>query len=255
VATALIRQMVHATCCKSESSRLPTSASRTPIPPSITTTLRSNKYSTPASAPQVRREQLTVLDRATGHEELHVGIHAIGHTDGLMPERASCHRQPPVLVDAVELVNLPQRVKPKPVGMGCGHPSVRLLALDDIANARGDTCKLPLGFRTEVGLCPVADDREHELFLDLWRKLPTGVLVSGVEDRVIQSGAEVVDGVADDQRQLVGRCLPESVSVSESVSSSVWRPTTARSVVWAIWLMAAEAFSIATTERMASATR
>ena len=45
------------------------------------------------------------------------------------------------------------------------------------------------------------------------------------------------------------------VSVSESVSSSVWRPTTARSVVWAIWLIAAETFSIATTERTASSTR
>ena len=41
------------------------------------------------------------------------------------------------------------------------------------------------------------------------------------------------------------------VSVSDSVSSSVWRPTTARSVVWAIWLIAAETFSIATTERIA----
>ena len=30
------------------------------------------------------------------------------------------------------------------------------------------------------------------------------------------------------------------VSVSDSVSSSVWRPTTARSVVWAIWLIAAD---------------
>ena len=45
------------------------------------------------------------------------------------------------------------------------------------------------------------------------------------------------------------------VSVSASVSSSVWRPTTARSVVCAIWLMAAGAFSIATTERIVSATR
>ena len=39
------------------------------------------------------------------------------------------------------------------------------------------------------------------------------------------------------------------VSVSDSVSSSVCRPTTARSVVWAIWLIAACTFSIATTER------
>ena len=45
------------------------------------------------------------------------------------------------------------------------------------------------------------------------------------------------------------------VSVSDSVSSSVWRPTTARSVVCAIWLIAAATFSIATTERIASATR
>jgi hypothetical protein len=35
----------------------------------------------------------------------------------------------------------------------------------------------------------------------------------------------------------------------------VWRPTTARNVVCAIWLIAAEMFSIATTERIASATR
>jgi len=39
-------------------------------------------------------------------------------------------------------------------------------------------------------------------------------------------------------------------SVSESVSSSVWRPTTARSVVWAIWLIAASTFSIATRPRL-----
>ena len=45
------------------------------------------------------------------------------------------------------------------------------------------------------------------------------------------------------------------VSVSDSVSSSVWRPTTARRVVCAIWLIAAAAFSIATTERITSATR
>ena len=38
------------------------------------------------------------------------------------------------------------------------------------------------------------------------------------------------------------------VSVSDRVSSSVWRPTTARRVVCAIWLIAAETFSIATTD-------
>lgn len=36
------------------------------------------------------------------------------------------------------------------------------------------------------------------------------------------------------------------VSVSESVSSRLWRPTTARRVVWAIWSIAADTFSIAT---------
>ena len=44
-------------------------------------------------------------------------------------------------------------------------------------------------------------------------------------------------------------------SVSDSVSSRLCRPTTARSVVCAIWLIAAATFSIATTERMVSATR
>src|SRR5579875_1594667 len=44
-------------------------------------------------------------------------------------------------------------------------------------------------------------------------------------------------------------------SVSESSSSSVWRPTTARSVVCAIWLIAAATFSMATTERTGSSTR
>ena len=44
-------------------------------------------------------------------------------------------------------------------------------------------------------------------------------------------------------------------SVSDNVSSSVWRPTTARSVVCAIWSIAAETFSIATTDRIGSATR
>src|SRR4051812_1536714 len=42
------------------------------------------------------------------------------------------------------------------------------------------------------------------------------------------------------------------VSVFDSVSSSVWRPTTARSVGCAVWLIAAETFSIATTERTTS---
>jgi hypothetical protein len=45
------------------------------------------------------------------------------------------------------------------------------------------------------------------------------------------------------------------VSVSASASSSVCWPTTQRSVVWAIWLMAAATFSIATTERTGSLTR
>ncbi len=45
------------------------------------------------------------------------------------------------------------------------------------------------------------------------------------------------------------------LSVSESVSSRVWRPTTARRVVWAIWSMADDTFSIARTERTASSTR
>jgi hypothetical protein len=42
---------------------------------------------------------------------------------------------------------------------------------------------------------------------------------------------------------------------SDSASSSVRRPTTARSVVSAIWLIAAETPSMATTERTTSATR
>src|SRR4051812_39573914 len=41
------------------------------------------------------------------------------------------------------------------------------------------------------------------------------------------------------------------VSVSASASSSVCWPTTARSVVWAIWLIAARTSSIAITERTA----
>jgi hypothetical protein len=45
------------------------------------------------------------------------------------------------------------------------------------------------------------------------------------------------------------------LSVSEGVSSRVWRPTTVRSVVCAIWLIAEETFSMATTERTASSTR
>ena len=44
-------------------------------------------------------------------------------------------------------------------------------------------------------------------------------------------------------------------SVSDSASSSVWRPTTARSVVWAIWSIAAWTFSIAITDRIGSFTR
>ena len=44
-------------------------------------------------------------------------------------------------------------------------------------------------------------------------------------------------------------------SVSDSVSSRVCWPTTLRSVVWAIWLMAAATFSIATTDFTASTTR
>ena len=44
-------------------------------------------------------------------------------------------------------------------------------------------------------------------------------------------------------------------SVSDSVSSRVCWPTTLRSVVWAIWLMAASTFSIATTDFTASTTR
>src|SRR4051812_11011322 len=53
----------------------------------------------------------------------------------------------------------------------------------------------------------------------------------------------------------ISRMLRLMVSVSDSVSSSVWRPTTARSVVWAIWLIAAATFSSATTDRIGSATR
>ena len=45
------------------------------------------------------------------------------------------------------------------------------------------------------------------------------------------------------------------VSVSDSVSSSVWRPTTERSVVCAIWLIASATFSIAMTARIGSSTR
>ena len=44
-------------------------------------------------------------------------------------------------------------------------------------------------------------------------------------------------------------------SVSDSVSSRVCWPTTLRSVVWAIWLIAAPTFSIATTDFTASTTR
>ncbi len=44
-------------------------------------------------------------------------------------------------------------------------------------------------------------------------------------------------------------------SVSASVSSSVCWPTTLRSVVWAIWSMAARTFSMATTDFTASTTR
>ena len=44
-------------------------------------------------------------------------------------------------------------------------------------------------------------------------------------------------------------------SVSDSVSSSVCWPTTLRRVVWAIWLMAAATFSMATTDLTASTTR
>ena len=44
-------------------------------------------------------------------------------------------------------------------------------------------------------------------------------------------------------------------SVSASVSSRLCWPTTLRKVVWAIWLMAASTFSIATTDLTASTTR
>ena len=53
----------------------------------------------------------------------------------------------------------------------------------------------------------------------------------------------------------ISRMFRLIVSVSDNVSSSVWRPTTARSVVWAIWLIAAATFSIATTDRIGSLTR
>src|SRR3954470_23788370 len=52
----------------------------------------------------------------------------------------------------------------------------------------------------------------------------------------------------------ISRMFVLILSVSESVSSRVWRPTTARRVVWAIWLIAAETFSIASIERTASST-
>ena len=45
------------------------------------------------------------------------------------------------------------------------------------------------------------------------------------------------------------------VSVSARVWSRVCWPTTLRRVVWAIWLMAAATFSIATTALVASTTR
>ena len=48
----------------------------------------------------------------------------------------------------------------------------------------------------------------------------------------------------------ISRMFALILSVSDSVSSSVWRPTTARSVVCAIWSIAASTFSIATTERI-----
>jgi len=44
-------------------------------------------------------------------------------------------------------------------------------------------------------------------------------------------------------------------SVSDRVSSSVCWPTTLRRVVWAIWLIAAPTFSIATTDFYASTIR
>ena len=44
-------------------------------------------------------------------------------------------------------------------------------------------------------------------------------------------------------------------SVSDSVWSRLWRPTTFRRVVWAIWLMAAATSSIATTDFTESITR
>src|SRR3954451_13878160 len=47
----------------------------------------------------------------------------------------------------------------------------------------------------------------------------------------------------------ISRMFSLILSVSESVSSRVWRPTTARRVVWAIWLIAVDTFSIATIER------
>ena len=45
------------------------------------------------------------------------------------------------------------------------------------------------------------------------------------------------------------------LSVSDSVSSRVCCPTTLRSVVWAIWLIATWTFSMATTDFTASITR
>src|SRR4051794_29773294 len=38
----------------------------------------------------------------------------------------------------------------------------------------------------------------------------------------------------------ISRMFSLILSVSESVSSRVWRPTTARRVVWVIWLIAAD---------------
>jgi hypothetical protein len=45
------------------------------------------------------------------------------------------------------------------------------------------------------------------------------------------------------------------VSISESASSRVCRPTTARNVVWAIWSIAFPTSSIATIEATGSVTR
>ncbi len=49
--------------------------------------------------------------------------------------------------------------------------------------------------------------------------------------------------------------LPLMTAVSDRASSRECCPTTFRSVVWAIWLMALSTFSITTTDFLASMTR